>query len=181
MIEDKKDMKFYVVKTQNNREKSVAEKIIKEAESGSLIGRVDRVIVPLEKVVLIKDGKKIQKEKIMLPGYVFIETSSVGEVKYFLRSVRGNSGLLSSRNGEIESLTEAEVNKMIGKQQESAEKAITGSLFSVGEEILITDGPFSSMKAIIDEINDKKVKLTVSIFGRKTPLVLDTNQIDKKI
>lgn len=180
MIEDKKDMKFYVVKTQNNREKSVAEKIVKEAESGSLVGRVDRVIVPLEKVITVKDGKKIQKDKIMLPGYVFIETNSVGEVKYFLRSVRGNSGLLSSRNGEIESLTEAEVNKMIGKHQESSNKEIV-DVFVTGEEVLIIDGPFSSMKAVIDEINDKKVKLSVSIFGRKTPLVLDTNQIDKKL
>ena len=67
---------------------------------------------------------------------------------------------------------------MIGKQDES--KLISEAVFNIGEEVLITDGPFSSMKAIIDEITDKKVKLSVSIFGRKTPLVLDTNQIDKK-
>lgn len=178
MIEERKNMKYYVVKTQNNREKSVAERIVKESETGTLIGKIGKVIVPLEKVITVKDGKKIQKDKIMLPGYVFLETNSVGEVKYFLRSVKGNSGLLSSRNGEIESLTEAEVNKMIGKQDES--KIISDAIFNIGEEVLITDGPFSSMKAIIDEITDKKVKLSVSIFGRKTPLVLDTNQIDKK-
>lgn len=177
---EKTDMKYYAVRTQNQREKSVAERIIKEGERGTLIDKIGKVLVPLEKVIFVKDGKKIQKEKIMLPGYIFIETNSVGEVKYFLRGLKGTSGFLTSRNGDIESLTESEVNKMMGKHEESMSKSITDNLFVIGEEVLITDGPFSSMKAIIEEITEKKVKLSVSIFGRKTPLTLDIHQIDKK-
>ena len=69
---EKTDMKYYAVRTQNQREKSVAERIIKEGERGTLIDKIGKVLVPLEKVIFVKDGKKIQKEKIMLPGYIFI-------------------------------------------------------------------------------------------------------------
>lgn len=174
----KTDMKWYVVRTQNQREKSVAERIQKEAEKGTLIGKVGQVIIPIEKVITVKSGKKIQKEKVMLPGYIFLETNSVGELKYFLKSVKGTSGFLAERNGDIKSLSEAEVNKMTGRNKEvPVENLLT---FEVDEEVIINEGPFSTMKATIDKIEDQKVTLSVSIFGRKTPLTLDIHQIDKK-
>lgn len=173
-----KDMLWYCVRTQNNREKSVAERITKEAEKGELIGKVGQVIVPLEKIVYLKEGKKVQKDKIMLPGYIFMETNSLGELKYFLKGVKGTSGFLSERNGEIRSLTELEVNKMIGRHTESMTKESTIT-FIVGEEVMINEGPFTSMRATIEKIEDHKVTLAVSIFGRKTPLTLESHQIDK--
>lgn len=177
-VVNKTDMKWYVIRTQNNREKSVAERITKEAEKGELIGKVGQVIVPLEKIVYLKEGKKVQKDKIMLPGYIFMETNSLGELKYFLKGVKGTSGFLSERNGEIKSLTELEVNKMIGRHTESMTKESTVT-FIVGEEVMINEGPFTSMKATIEKIEEHKVTLAVSIFGRKTPLTLESHQIDK--
>jgi transcriptional antiterminator NusG len=174
----KTDMKWYVVRTQNQREKSVAERIQKEAEKGTLIGKVGQVIIPIEKVITVKSGKKIQKEKVMLPGYIFLETNAVGELKYFLKSVKGTSGFLTERNGDIKSLSEAEVNKMTGRNKEVPVESLLS--FEVDEEVIINDGPFSTMKATIDKIEDQKVTLSVSIFGRKTPLTLDIHQIDKK-
>jgi transcriptional antiterminator NusG len=115
----------------------------------------------------------------MFPGYIFMETNSLGELKYFLKGVKGATGFLAERNGDIQSLTEAEVNKMIGKQTESMNKKID-NIFTVGEEVTINEGPFASMKATIDKIEDQKVTLAVSIFGRKTPLTLEMHQIDKK-
>ena len=179
MIEKvERKMSWYVVKTQGNREKSVGERLTKEAEKGDLIGKVGQVIVPLEKIVYLKDGKKVQKEKIMLPGYIFMETNSLGELKYFLKSVKGVAGFLTERNGEIKSLTETEVNRMIGRHTESMTKESTIT-FNIGEEVMINEGPFSSMKATIEKIEDHKVTLAVSIFGRKTPLTLESHQIDK--
>ena len=178
MTQTKEDMKFYVVRTQGLREKSVGERLTKEAESGELIGKVGQVIVPLEKIVYLKDGKKVQKDKIMLPGYIFMETNSLGELKYFLKGVKGVAGFLTERNGDIKSLTENEVNRMIGRHTESmAETTLT---FMVNEEVTINEGPFTSMKATIEKIQDQKVILSVSIFGRKTPLTLDIHQIDKR-
>lgn len=176
---NKTDMKWYVVRTQNQREKSVAEKIIKEGEKGDLIGKVGQVIVPLEKTIFLKNNKKVEKEVIMLPGYIFMETNSLGELKYFLKGLKGTSGFLTERNGDIKSLTELEVNKMIGKQTESMSRKID-NIFSVGEEVTINEGPFSTMKATIEKIEDQKVTLAVSIFGRKTPLTLEIHQIEKK-
>jgi transcriptional antiterminator NusG len=176
---NKTDMKWYVVRTQGNREKSVAEKINKEGENGDLIGKIGQVLVPLEKSMFLKNNKKVEKETIMFPGYIFMETNSLGELKYFLKGVKGATGFLAERNGDIQSLTEAEVNKMIGKQTESMNKKID-NIFTVGEEVTINEGPFASMKATIDKIEDQKVTLAVSIFGRKTPLTLEMHQIDKK-
>jgi len=172
-------MNFYVVRTQGNREKSVAEKIKKEGENGDLIGKIGQVLVPLEKSMFLKNNKKVEKETIMFPGYIFMETNSLGELKYFLKGVKGATGFLAERNGDIQSLTEAEVNKMIGKQIESMNKKID-NIFTVGEEVTINEGPFATMKATIEKIEDQKVILAVSIFGRKTPLTLEMHQIDKK-
>ncbi len=176
---NKTDMKWYVVRTQGNREKSVAEKINKEGENGDLIGKIGQVLVPLEKSMFLKNNKKVEKETIMFPGYIFMETNSLGELKYFLKGVKGATGFLAERNGDIQSLTESEVNKMIGKQTESMNKKID-NIFTVGEEVTINEGPFATMKATIDKIEDQKVVLAVSIFGRKTPLTLEMHQIDKK-
>ena len=172
------NMKWYIVKTAYNREKSTAEKIKKEGEIGTLIGKVGRIVVPLEKSFYLKDNKKVSRETVTIPGYVFAETNSIGDMKYFITGLKGASGFLTSRLGTIESLTEAEVNRMIGKQEENFSKK--EEEYSIGEEISIIDGPFSSMRAAIEKIEDQKVTLSVSIFGRKTPLVLDINQISKK-
>lgn len=177
--EVKTNMKWYVVKTVNNREKSVAERIVSEGEKGDLIGRIGQVIVPYEKVVSMKDGKKVQKDKILLPGYIFLETNSLGELKYFLKGVKGTSGFLTERNGDITALSESDVFKMIGRNKETSNVDLTLN-YVIGDSVLINEGPFSSMTAVIEKIEDQKVILSVSIFGRKTPLTLDVNQIEKK-
>ena len=178
MTEKITNMKWYIVRSQANREKSVSERIIKSAESGDLEGKVGKVLVPIENTFYSKNGKKVKKEKVMFPGYIFVETSAVGELKYFLRAVNGASGFLTNRAGEIESLTEKEINRMLGIQEELEKEVETP--FVVGEEVKVIDGPFSSMVGTIDSIDGDKVKISVAIFGRVTPVELNTLQIDKK-
>ena len=165
------NMKWYIIKTQYAREKSTAEKIKKEGEIGTLIGKVGRVVVSMEKSFYLKDNKKVLKESVTIPGYVFVETNSIGDMKYFITGLKGASGFLTS-------ITEAEVNRMIGKQEENFAKV--DEKYLVGEEVGIIDGPFTEMKATIEKIEDRKITLAVSIFGRKTPVVLDINQLSKK-
>jgi transcriptional antiterminator NusG len=172
-------MKWYVVRTQNQREKSVSEKIIKEGEIGELVGKVGQVLVPLEKTFYLKDNKKVQRETILFPGYIFMQTSSLGELKYYLKGIKGTSGFLTERNGEIQSLTQLEIDRMIGKHAESMSK-VAYDTYIVGEEVTIIDGPFSTMNATVESIKDTKITLAVSIFGRKTPVTLEIHQIDKK-
>jgi transcriptional antiterminator NusG len=174
----KKNNNWYIIRSMSNKEKSVSEKLLKESNGGELLGKVTQVLVPTENSYYMKNGKKVKREKVMFPGYVFIETPSPSEVKEYLKHVKGASGFLTSRSGEIQALSQSEVNRMLGIQEESNKKDMINP-FIVTEEVQITDGPFSTFKAIIEEIDGDKVKLSVSIFGRKTPLELSVYQITK--
>lgn len=172
-------MKWYIVRAQANRERSVSERIIKSADKGDLVGKVGRVVVPMEKSFFLKNGKKVMREKVMFPGYIFVETSAVGELKYFIKECNGATGFLTNRAGEVQPLSQSEVDRMLGQHEEMQEKKIE-STFVNGEEIKIIDGPFSGFVGAIEEIKDQKVKVGVLIFGRKTLVELNTLQIDKK-
>jgi transcriptional antiterminator NusG len=173
-------MKWYVVRSQSNREKSVSEKIQKEGEVGDLMGKIGRVIVPIENSYVLKNGKKIKKERVKFPGYIFLETSAIGEVKYYLKGLNGAQGFLTNRSGEILPLTQAEVDRMIGEQQKAKEETIQEVKYLVGEEVKILDGPFSTFNGTIEQITGDKIKVAVSVFGRITLIELNINQIDKK-
>lgn len=180
-MEKQTTMKWYVVRAQNNREKGVCEKLIKEGEKGDLIGKIGRVLAPIEKSFFLKDGKKVVREKVLFPGYIFIECNAIGELKYFIKGLSGASGFLTNRAGDIQSLTKKEIEGMLGRQETSEEEVELDNRFIVGEEIRILDGPFATFEGIVEEVNGEKVKVSVLIFGRKTPVDLNINQIDKKI
>ena len=176
---EKQATKWYVVRAQANREKSVSERLIKESENGDLMGKLARVLVPMEKSFHMKNGKKVMREKVMFPGYIFVESNAIGELKYFIKGLNGATGFLTNRAGDIQSLTKAEVDKMLG-QHETAQEQEIDSTFVVGEEVKVLDGPFATFHGVIEEINGQRVKVGVLIFGRKTPVELSVLQIDKK-
>lgn len=174
-------MKWYVVRAQSNRERSVSEKLIKEGEKGDLMGKLGRVLAPMEKSFFLKDGKKVVREKILFPGYIFIETNAIGELKYFIKGLNGAQGFLTNRSGDIQSLSQAEVTSMLGKQEEFEQVVEQKDVpFITGEEVRVLDGPFATFTGTIEEVNGQKVKVSVLIFGRKTPVELSISQIDKK-
>lgn len=171
--------KWYIIRSQSNRERSVSEKILNESQKGELMGKVSQVIVPIEQMFYMKNGKKVKREKVMFPGYIFVESCAPGELKEYLKVLNGASGFLTNRSGEIQALSELEVKRILGIHQEAKNKKEEDIPFLVSEEVQIIDGPFSSLKATIDEINSDRVKLSVSIFGRITPLELNIDQISK--
>lgn len=175
-------MKWYVVRAQANREKSVSERLKKEGEKGELMGKIGRVLVPMEKSFFMKAGKKVMREKVMYPGYIFVETSAVGELKQLVKIVNGATGFLTNRAGDIQPLTESEVNKMMGQHEESESKEISNT-FCVNEEVKVIDGPFNGFKGTVESIDEAKqrVKVGVLIFGRKQALDLNLLQIEKSL
>jgi transcriptional antiterminator NusG len=172
-------MKWYIVRAQSNREKSVSERIIKDGEKGDLIGKIGQVIVPTEKSFHLKNGKKVQREKVMFPGYIFVETSAVGELKYYLKAVNGATGFLTNRGGDIQSLTQAEVDRMLGIQKQKEEVAEQFDHFISGESVKVLEGPFTGFTGTVESIKDQKVKVEVMIFGRKNLVELSALQIEK--
>jgi len=178
-MEKETTMKWYIVRAQSNRERSVAEKLRKESEKGDLMGAISRVLVPTEKSFHLKDGKKVTREKVMYPGYIFVECNAIGELKYFVKGCNGAQGFLTNRSGDIQSLSNLEVDRMLGLQKEVEEKKELESIYIIGEEIRILDGPFNSFTGEIESIEGDKVKISVLIFGRKTIVELAISQIDK--
>lgn len=174
-------MKWYIVRAQSNRERSVSEKLRKEAEKGDLMGIVGRVLVPTEKSFFLKNGKKVTREKVMYPGYIFVETKSIGELSHFVKGCDGATGLLSDRSKLPQVLSLKEVERMIGIQEQVSVEQESVNKYIVGEEVKITDGPFNSFSGTIESLTDQKVKVSVLIFGRKTLVELNTMQIDKNI
>ncbi len=176
------EKKWYVLRAITGHERKIKQHIESEVLKKGLQDYVSQVLVPVEKVYQIRNGKKITKEKNFYPGYVFVEADmSLLEVKHLLRQAPGVMGFLGTNDPEA--LRETEVMRLLGKVDElmEMEEELVPS-FIVGEAITVIDGPFNSFSGIIEEINDekKKLKVTVKIFGRKTPLELRFNQVTKE-
>ena len=179
IVEKETTMKWYVIRSQVNRERSIAERLTSEGNTGDLMGKLGRVIVPIENSFYLKNGKKVKREKVKFPGYIFIETNAVGELKYFLKGMNGAQGFLTNRAGDILPLTQIEVERMIGEQQRVKEEVEVEAQYIVGEDVKILDGPFSTFNGKVQSIKGDKVKVEVSVFGRISLIELNVIQIDK--
>ena len=180
------EMKWYVMRAISGKEGKVKEYI--EAmlhQGGDFAKHVSQVLIPTEKVVAVRNGKRIVKEKNRYAGYVFVEAELVGEIQPMLRNVPNVLGFLSDAKSNTKPmpLRPAEVNQMLGTIDEIAEIPEDVIIpFEVGESVKVTEGPFRGFDAIIEEVNNekKKLKVSVKIFGRKTPLELGFMQVSKE-
>lgn len=174
--------KWYVIRAISGKEKKVKEYLDSEINRLNLKDYISQVLIPTEKVYQVRKGKKISKERNYFPGYVLIEAVLVGEIPHIIRQIPNVLGFLGTK-GEPDPIRPSEVNRILGKVDELAEKGEEINVpFIVGETVTVTDGPFNSFSGIIEEINEekKKLKVMVKIFGRKTPLELGFMQIEKE-
>jgi len=174
--------KWYVVRAVSGGENKVKQYIESEVKRLGLQDYISQVLIPTEKVYQIRKGKKISAERNYFPGYVLIEAALVGEIPHIIKNVPGVLGFLGSAGNPVP-LRPAEVNRILGKVDELAEKDEELNIpFIVGETVKVTDGPFNSFTGVIEEINEekKKLKVMVKIFGRKTPLELSFMQVEKE-
>ncbi|MEK8180425.1 transcription termination/antitermination protein NusG [Flavobacterium buctense] len=175
--------KWYVVRAVSGQENKVKAYIETEINRLGMVDYISQVLVPTEKVVQVRDGKKIAKDKVYFPGYVMIEANLVGEIPHIIKSITGVIGFLGEvKGGDPVPLRLSEVNRMLGKVDELAVNTDTQNIpFNIGETIKVIDGPFNGFNGTIDKINEEKRKLEVmvKIFGRKTPLELSFMQVEK--
>ncbi|MBI9057936.1 MAG: transcription termination/antitermination factor NusG [Labilibaculum sp.] len=178
------DRKWYVLRTVGGKEKKVKEYIDSEISNLGLQEYVSQVLIPTEKVFQVRNGKKISKERIFLPGYILIEAALVGEIPHILRGITNVIGFLGdTKGGDPTPMRMSEVNRILGKVDELANKDEEINIpYFVGEMIKVTDGPFNGFTGVIEEVNaeKKKLKVMVKIFGRKTPLELSFMQVEKE-
>ena len=176
-------MNWYVVRAISGKENKVKEYIESEISRLGLDEFVEEVLVPTEKVVQIRNGKKVNKERVYFSGYIMVKASLVGEVPHVIRSINGVIGFLGEvKGGDPVPLRKSEVNRMLGKVDELAVQADSVVIpFSIGETIKVIDGPFNGFNGTIENVNEEKRKLEVmvKIFGRKTPLELSFMQVEK--
>lgn len=170
---------WYVLRTFSGHENKVKLALEKEIEYKNLQPYIKQILIPVEKVFEVKDGKKKSKSKSFFPGYILIEAQLDKKLIDIILSIPSVMGFLGTRN-KPQPLQPDEVKRIIGKikEEESGERIETP--FKVGDPIIITNGPFAKMKGTVQEINNEKLKLKVmvSIFGRKTPVEIDFTQAE---
>ena len=169
------EKKWYVLKAISGKESKVKEYIELDARNNGLEDYISQILIPTEKVVQVRNGKRVVKERSYLPGYVLVEAALVGEVKQHLRSCPNVLGFLGGMDNPTP-LRPIEVNRILGsvdELQETSEDMLIP--FSVGETVKVVFGPFSGFNGIIEEVDNvkKKLKVMVRIFGRKTPIDLE--------
>ncbi len=175
--------KWYVVRAVSGQENKIKAYIEQEVNRVGMGDYISQVLVPTEKVVQVKDGKKISKERVYFPGYVMIEANLTGEIPHIIKSITGVIGFLGeTKGGDAVPLRMAEVNRMLGKVDELSVKTENVNIpYSIDETVKVIDGPFNGFNGTIEKINEEKRKLEVmvKIFGRKTPLELSFMQVEK--
>jgi transcriptional antiterminator NusG len=179
-----KETKWYVLRVVSGKERKVKEYLDKEISRGGWGEIVKQVFLPVEKVYKVQNGKKVMRERNYYPGYVMIEVTE-GKLGDDLRdAIKNTTNVIHFLGKENPiALRKAEVNKMLGKMDEMAESGgiSMSEPFIIGETIKIIEGPFNDFNGIIEEVNDekKKLKVTVKIFGRSTPVELNYMQVEK--
>ena len=176
-------MKWYVLRAVSGKEAKVKEYIEAAMKHDPVLAaNVGEVILPTEKYAMMRNGKRVIKERLYLPGYVLVAASLQGEVAHTLRFMPNVLGFLGGLDNPTP-IRQSEVNRILGNAEESAvETAELAIPFSVDETVKVTEGPFSGFSGVIEEVNSEKhkLKVMVKIFGRKTPLELNFTQVEKE-
>jgi transcription termination/antitermination protein NusG len=175
--------KWYVIRAVAGQEKKIKQFIEVEINRIGMSDYVSQLLIPTEKVVQIRNGKKITVERNFYPGYILIEAALVGEIGHTIKNVPNVIGFLGDKSGMPVPMRTSEVNRILGKVDELTDNEIeTINPYMVGDAVKVIDGPFNSFDGIIEEINEdkKKLKVMVKIFGRKTPLELNYTQVEKE-
>ena len=175
------EKKWYVLKAISGKELKVKEYIEADAKNNGLEDVITQVLIPTEKVVQVRNGKRVVKERSYLPGYVLVEAALDGEIKQRLRYSPNVLGFLGGMDNPTP-LRPSEVNRILGsvdEMEETQEEVLVP--FTVGETVKVTFGPFSGFNGVIEEVDNakKKLKVMVKIFGRKTPIDLGFMQVEK--
>lgn len=173
-------MRWYVVHAYSNFEKKVADSIREQAAVQGLADKFEEILVPVEEVVEMRRGRKVQSERKFFPGYVLVKMEMGDETYHLIKNTPKVSGFLGSATKPMP-VREAEVARIMNQVQEGVERPKPTILFEIGEQVQVCDGPFASFNGLVEEVDEERarLKVAVSIFGRATPVELEYSQVQK--
>jgi transcriptional antiterminator NusG len=173
-------MNWYIVQAYSGFEKKVVETIKDELKKHKLDGNLEEILVPTHNVTEVKKGKRTKKERKYFPGYVLVKVELTKQIYHLIKNLQKVSGFLGSSDKPTP-ISDTEIQRILGQVSESAINQKSGISFEIGEKVKVCDGPFASFNGLVEEIDEEKsrLKVSVSIFGRPTPVDLEFNQVEK--
>ncbi len=172
--------RWYIVHAYSNFEKKVAEAIREHASQRGLADKFDEILVPVETVVEVRRGRKVNAERKFFPGYVLVKCELTDDVYHLIKNTPKVTGFLGADNKPLP-ISDAEADRIKGQVAEGVDHPKPSVHFEIGEQVRVADGPFASFNGVIEEIDEgrSRVKVAVSIFGRATPVELEYGQVEK--
>ena len=172
--------RWYVVHVYSGFEKKIAQQIKEQAAQKGLADQIDEVLVPSEEVVELRRGQKINAERKFFPGYVLVKMELSDDAWHLVKDTPKVTGFLGTKL-RPSPITNAEAERIMKQTTEGVERPRPAILFEIGEQVRVADGPFTSFNGTVEEVDEEKgrVKVSVSIFGRSTPVELEYSQVEK--
>jgi transcriptional antiterminator NusG len=172
--------RWYVIHVYSGFEQKIADSIMEQAEKKNLAADIEEIMVPTEEVVEVKRGQRVQTERRVFPGYVLIKMDMSDEAWHLIKNTDKVTGFLGGGRRPVP-ISQKEAEAMMQSLQEGVDAPRPSVIYDIGEELRVIDGPFASFNGTVEEIDEEKQKLkvSVSIFGRATPVELDYGQVEK--
>ncbi len=174
------EKKWYIVHAYSNFERKVADSIREKAHSVGLDEFFEEILVPTEKVVEVRRGRKVDAERKFFPGYVLVKMAMTDEAYHLIKNTPKVTGFLGADNKPV-AITETEASRILQQVQEGVERPKPSISFEIGEQVRVADGPFASFNGLVEDVDEERarLKVAVSIFGRATPVELEYGQVEK--
>lgn len=172
--------RWYIVHAYSNFEKKVADAIREKASASGFGDLFEEILVPTEKVVEVRRGRKVDAERKFFPGYVLVKMDMTDEAYHLIKNTPKVTGFLGADNKPV-AISEAEAQRILQQVQEGVERPKPSVSFEIGEQVRVADGPFASFNGHVEDVDEERarLKVAVSIFGRATPVELEYGQVEK--
>ena len=171
---------WYIVQSHSNFENKEAKLIKDEAEKSKISEKIEEIIVPTHDITEVRRGKRVQRKKKYFPGYVLIKSEMDNGLYHMIKNIKKVSGFLGSKGVPVP-VSDQEIEKILGQIKDGVAQPKSAIEYTVGEKVQVIDGPFASFNGLVEDVDEEKsrLKVSVSIFGRPTPVDLEYNQVEK--